>query len=104
MDKPKTELTDGGPVTDDHREIKDNGQQKGYVVLTKEERAKGFVRSVRRSYLHKKCNTETVMSQDLAETYARDPKFYDGTFCCGCKNHYPLIEFVWYGTDEIVGS
>ena len=46
-------LTDGEPVTPDHREINPTtGQQKGYVVLSTEERAKGFVRPVRRSYVH----------------------------------------------------
>lgn len=40
-----TTLTDGSPVTADHREINPTtGQQKGYVVLSDEERAKGYVR------------------------------------------------------------
>lgn len=45
-------LTNGQPVTPDHREIQANGMQKAYVVLTPEERAKGFVRPVRKSYRH----------------------------------------------------
>lgn len=49
---PKTTLSDGSPVTSDHRELKANGQQRGYVVLSDEERAKGFVRPVRLSYVH----------------------------------------------------
>jgi len=36
----------------DYREIGPSGQQKAYVVLTEEERAKGFVRPVRQSYRH----------------------------------------------------
>jgi len=102
--KEKTELTDGSPVTDDHREIKDNGQQKGYVVLAKEERAKGFVRPVRTMYTHKSCGSDTTMGISLAETYARNPKFYSGTFCCQCGTHFNLDQFVWTGTDEQVGS
>ena len=51
-EKPKTTMTDGSPVTADHRELKENGQQKGYVVLSEEERAKGYCRPVRRSYTH----------------------------------------------------
>lgn len=159
---PRTTLTDGSPVTDDHREIIENGprkgQQKGYVVLSEEERAKGFVRPVRRSYRHvgRKppanlrelteeehqrhdqygyvkfeeygperspvtgrywtqaeldrlggCGVVTTMGQSLAETYARDPGFYSGTFCCGCGAHFPVGEdgeFVWDGTDERVGT
>lgn len=95
----KTTLTDGTPVTPDHREIdQTTGQQKGYVVLSAEERAKGFVRPVRRTYVHEKCGTATTMGQALAETYARDPAFYTGTFCVRCKGHFPVGaagEFVW---------
>lgn len=107
----KTTLTDGTPVTPDHREIitegPRKGQQKGYVVLSEEERAKGFVRPVRRSYVHEKCGVVTTMGQALAETYARDPHFYSGTFCCGCGTHFPVGEdgeFLWDGTNEKVGS
>jgi hypothetical protein len=52
VDRDQRVLTDGSPVTDDHRELKSNGQQKGYVVLSDEERARGFLRPVRRSYVH----------------------------------------------------
>jgi len=101
----KTTLTDGSPVTPDHREIDPStGQQKGYVVLSVEERAKGFVRPVRRSYVHLKCGGLTTMSLPLAETYARQPDFYSGTFCVGCGAHFPLGEFRWEGIDEVVGS
>ena len=107
----KTTLTDGSPVTDDHRDIIETGaragQQKAYVVLSDEERAKGFVRPVRRSYIHQKCGVVTTMGQSLAETYARDPNFYSGTFCCGCGTHFPVGEdgeFVWDGTSEKVGT
>lgn len=155
-DEQNTMLSGGGAVADDHREIDPRtGQQKGYIVLTPEERAKGFVRPVRRSYIHEGikptwpltdltpeefdryekygyvkyeqyldaeegavqgrfwtadqlkggCGTVTTMSQDIAETYARDPKFYGGTFCCGCRKHLPLEEFVWKDNpDQVVGS
>ena len=103
-----TTLTDGSPVTPDHREIDPaTGQQKAYVVLSQEERAKGFVRPVRRSYVHEKCGATTTMGQALAETYARDPGFYSGTFCCECRKHFPVGvdgEFVWAGTCEKVGT
>ena len=106
VDRSQQQLTDGSPVPEDrsHTELLPDGQQKGYVVLSPEERAKGFARPVRRSYKHLKCGTVTTMGQALAETYARDPKFYSGTFCCHCAAHYPLSEFVWSGTTETVGS
>lgn len=147
MAEPETTLTDGSPVTPDHREINPaTGMQKGYVVLSEAERAKGFVRPVRRSYRHvgcrpkyptrplteqeKKgpdvgyvayeeyppeespligrfwtqkqldsgCGETTTMGLALAETYARDPKFYGATMCCHCREHFPVGEqgeFVW---------
>ena len=105
VDRSARTLTDGSAVTEDHREIDPmTGLQKGYVVLSAAERAKGFVRPVRRSYMHKTCGTSTTMGLALAETYARDPEFYSGTFCASCQAHFPLSEFVWFGTEETVGS
>lgn len=127
-----------------------DGMQETYLVLSDEERAKGFVRPVRRTYIHvgmpgpanelrdltdeehgrldeygyvkfekypdgpgpvgrywtqeqldsvgKGCGVATTIGQALAETYARDPKFYGGTFCVGCRDHFPVGEkgeFVW---------
>jgi len=74
-----------------------------YLVLSDEERAKGFVRPVRRTYVHT-CGVATTMGTALAETYARDPKFYGATYCVGCQRHAPVSEFTWDGTDEKVGS
>lgn len=147
----------------------ETGQHEIYLVLSEEERAKGFVRPLRSSYVHvgkkmryvgidrmldeveqkemqKKyprpepyvailningsdgkhlggayvtqkefdawktdkliggCNNITTMGGALAETYARDPKFYGATFCCHCNKHLPVDEFVWEGTNEILGS
>lgn len=95
-------LTDGSPVPEDgsHKALKPNGQQQGYIVLTPEERAKGFVQAVRNSYRHLKCGGVTTMGQGLSETYARNPWFYSGTFCATCGSHYDLSEFEWTGSSE----
>lgn len=93
----KTQLTNGQPVPEDrsHTAIDPaTGQQKGYVVLSPEERSKGFKKPLRRSYLHS-CGALTTMGPALAETYARDPWFYSGTFCAECASHYPLSQFSW---------
>lgn len=101
----KRVLTDGSPETPDHREIDPvTGLQKGYVVLSEDERAKGYVRPVRRTYKHLVCGGTTTMHQSIAETYARCPDFYTGTYCSFCHDHFPLDQFVWDGTDEQVGS
>lgn len=79
-------------------------QHKKYLVLSEEDRAKGFVAPVRRSYVHDKCGVETKMGLALCETYARDPKFYGSTYCVGCKMHLPVGEFKWSEDGEVVGS
>jgi hypothetical protein len=91
----------------EHTELKANGQQKDYLVLTDEERMKGFKRPVRHSYRHLKCGSVTTMGTALSETYARCPDFYTGTFCCHCGAHFPVGEngeFVWDGTEQKVGT
>ena len=100
----KTKLTNEVLEGRDHRELKDNGQQLAYVVLSDEERAKGFVQPVRHSYVHLTCGKVTRMGKTIAETYARQPNFYTGTFCCECKTHFPLDQFKWEGTNQTVGS
>lgn len=99
------ESAGGGPLPPDYRDIDPvTGQQKAYVVLSEDERGKGYVRPIRQSYIHTTCGAVTRMSLAIAETYARDPKFYGATFCIGCKDHLPVEEFIWDGTDEKVGS
>ena len=81
--------------------------QEKYLVLSDEERAKGYVEPLRRSYLHLKCGGVTTMGVAIAETYARQPEFYGGTYCATCGDHFPVGEngeFVWDGTDQKVGT
>jgi len=46
----------------------------------------------------------TMMTDQIAETYARDPKFYGSTFCVSCGDHFAVEQFTWEGTNETVGS
>lgn len=66
-----------------------------YLVLSEEERAQGFVRPVRETYVHTTCGVETRMNRAIAETYARNPAFYGATYCVHCRTHLPVAEFVW---------
>lgn len=99
-------------ITDDRNDpglshIGPDGMQDKYLVLSAEEREKGFVRPVRTKYLHLSCGAVTTMGLAIAETYARNPSFYGGTFCAHCHDHFPVGpegQFVWDGTDEKVGT
>lgn len=88
----------GGPDTDPVP------QNEVYLVLSEEERGKGFVRPYRDRYKHKSCGTVTRMGRALSETYARNPKFYGYTYCVACMKHLPVGEFVWDVDGETVGS
>jgi hypothetical protein len=130
-------------------------QAPAYLVLSEEERAKGFVRPVRDSYRHagkpgpsfplrdltaeeavyagdfiafevypdsmaprtgrfwsqadldavgKGCGAVTTMARPLAETYAREPRFYGATYCVGCCMHKAVAEFRWVADGSVVGS
>lgn len=79
---------DSGPVP----------QAEAYLVLSEEDRARGFVRPVRTSYVHEVCGTVTTMNIAIAETYATMPHHYGATYCCTCRQHLPVGpdgEFVW---------
>jgi hypothetical protein len=133
-------------------------QADAYLVLSEEERAKGFVRPVRYSYRHvgdrpkhptrdltpeederfngvvddrepwvafepypegsasigrfwtakalatMGCGQVTTMAAGLAETYAREPRFYGATYCATCRKHLPIAEFVWTDDGTTLGS
>jgi hypothetical protein len=80
------------------------GQASAYLVLSEADRAEGFLRPVRESYLHLPCSKVTTMSRPIAETYARDPGFYGATYCTRCGLHRPVVEFVWLDDGSQVGS
>lgn len=112
VDRSQRILSNGQPVPEDnsHRNIRQDGQQEGYIILTAEERHKGYVRPVRQYYRHvgtpehPGCNQTTKMALSIAETFARDPDFYQGGFCCSCRKHFPNEELVWEGTNQRVGT
>lgn len=87
--------TDDGPVP----------QNEAYLVLSEVERVAGFVRPLRSRYIHDTCGVVTTMSQEIAKTYARNPRLYGATYCTACRRHLPVHEFVWSdGSGQRVGS
>jgi hypothetical protein len=76
-------------------------QASAYLVLSEAERAKGFVRPLRLAYRHLPCLKVTTMALAIAETYARQPDFYGGTYCTRCAMHRPVVEFVWLDGSQV---
>lgn len=79
-------------------------QAEVYLVLSEEERARGFVRPVRDAYLHATCGEVTRMSRAIAETYASNPGFYGATYCMACRQHLPVGEdgeFEWLDGSKV---
>jgi hypothetical protein len=74
------------------------GQADVYLVLSDDDRARGFVRPYRESYVHTVCGTQTRMGRAIAATYATNPRFYGATYCVRCAKHRPVGEdgeFEW---------
>ena len=90
-DDPSDPRLTGGPDTEPRP------QAEVYLVLSDDERAKGFVRPLWTTYTHLTCGSLTSMSaaSDVTETFARDPHFYGVTYCVECQMHLPVGEFVW---------
>jgi len=88
-EQQKVCLTDGSTPSPGWNDIKENGQQVDYLVLCPEERAKGFVRPLRRSYVHvgKKLRGSLEMlsvvyqSESGKEYVAKDNFELQGTRC-----------------------
>lgn len=81
----------------------EDGQYERHPVLPKNDKAK-FIRPYRVSYRHKTCDGVTYMGRAIAETYARDPKYYTHTFCAWCKTYPVVSEFIWTEDGKEVGS
>lgn len=94
------------PVRDLTDEEKERYGSYGYVKFEPWPSERGLGRFWTQAQLDKAggCGVVTRMPEAIAETYAVDPKFYGSTFCCGCKNYFPVGEFYWDGTKERVGS
>lgn len=79
-----------------------------YLVLSEEQRAKGFIRPVRLTYVHEVCGGVTTMPVPIAETYAANPSYYGATYCTRCGLHRPVGpdgEFYWAdGLNSKVGT
>lgn len=85
----------------DYGETLPSGQHERHPTLSESDKSE-YVRPVRHTYRHLKCGTTTTMGSAIAETYAKKPNFYGKTFCCVCRDYFPVGadgEFVWIETD-----
>lgn len=104
-------LLDGEPVPKDgisHTRKRPDGQQTSYARMSDQcLKNKRPLRPVQKRYRHLVCLTQTEMHTKMAESLARDPKFYVALFCAKCKGHFkcgPDGEFLWDKSDRKVGT
>lgn len=87
-------------MTFDYGKTLSDGQYEKYPTATVGE----FVAPVRNSYVHDTCGGITSCSDGIAETYAKNPKYYTRTYCSRCQGHYPVSEFKWYVDNVRIGE
>lgn len=76
------------------------------------EASRGYVRPHRDAVVHvrrdgggkpMKCPV-TILPKDHADFHARSPGVIDVVNCTACRAPFKASEFVWNGTDEVVGT
>lgn len=58
-------------------------------------------------FIGKGCGCKTLISLNVAETYASEPSFYQKAFCGTCGNYFPVGEygeFVWIEEDGTISE
>jgi hypothetical protein len=75
--------------------------------LTVHDETKGYVRPHRDAVVHvrgaQRCPV-TILRPDHADFHARTPGVLDRVTCTTCRREFPASEFVWHGSDEVVGT
>ena len=74
--------------------------------------AHGYVRPHRDAVVHQKRDGAgkltpcpvTILRRDHSDFHARQPGVIDRVECSTCRGTFPAAEFVWHGTQEIVGT
>lgn len=85
-------MTDDKPPGDfDYGEQQADGQYENYPTIGDGD----FVQSVQYTYVHENCGKTTTMSDNIAESVARDPHYYTKTFCANCGEHVPVEDVHW---------
>lgn len=79
----------------DYGDKKDDGQFERYPIKTEGE----LKNTLLRQYRHMECKGVTTLSEHIAETFAKYPKYYTHTFCSTCLNHFPVHQFDWITTE-----
>lgn len=84
----------------DYGEKLESGQYEDHPTIDEGE----FVEPIRHVYIHDDCGGATKMTTKLAASWARDPDYYDYTFCLDCGDYYPVEDFAWKDTGNQLGD
>lgn len=85
----------------DYGSKKEDGQYQNHPAGPQE---LPLIQTIRKKYVHNTCGAVTSMPDHCAKTYAQNPKFYGSTFCCNCRDYFPVSEFVWEDCKKPIGE
>lgn len=95
------ELTND-PNDPDLKVLHTTKQYKKTLVHHESERTPAkFVNQLRNKFRHLKCHQMSTVATSVAETLARDPKFYKELFCGTCQVYVPITELVWFDKKKV---
>ncbi|MCE9564118.1 MAG: hypothetical protein K8U57_18905 [Planctomycetes bacterium] len=57
-----------------------------------------------RAYVHLACGSTTIVSEGDFTAICDPFRFISGTFCVNCGTHFPLKQFVWADTNEVIAD
>jgi hypothetical protein len=82
--------------------------------LSDADRIAGHVRPHRDAVVHLKGGVDaegkplrcpvTILRPDHASFHAKNPGTLDKVHCSACRADFPASQFVWHGSDEVVGT
>jgi hypothetical protein len=57
-----------------------------------------------RAYTHHACGNTTVVTDEHFTAICDPFRLVTGTFCVGCESHFPLKDFAWADTGEVIAD
>ena len=74
------------------------------VFVADHQKEQGYIRPLRYTCFHVSCQGTTTMTPEVASAFATNPQFHRSTYCCKCAQQFPVSQFLWSGSDTVLGT